>query len=66
VIGEVVNLVAKLEKHTKSERVRALTTRASYALALEQDYRPAHAPEIRIGRKVEGVTDPMDLVVLAS
>jgi adenylate cyclase len=66
VIGEVVNLVAKLEKHTKSEQVRALTTCPSYALALEQDYRPAHAPEIRIGRKVEGVTDPMDLVVLAS
>ena len=65
VIGEVVNLVAKLEKHTKSERVRALTTRASYALALEQDYRPAQPAEIRTGRQVEGVTDPVDLVVLA-
>jgi adenylate cyclase len=43
VIGEVVNLVAKLEKHTKSERVRALTTRPTYALALEQGYAPAQS-----------------------
>jgi adenylate cyclase len=66
VIGEVVNLAAKLEKHTKSERVRALTTRTSYALALEQGYRPVQAPEMRTGREVEGVADPMDLIVLAS
>jgi adenylate cyclase len=65
VIGEVVNLVAKLEKHTKSARIRALTTRASYALALEQGYRPAQPAEIRTARQVEGVTDPVDLVVLA-
>jgi adenylate cyclase len=65
VIGEVVNLVAKLEKHTKSERVRALTTRLTYALALEQGNAPAQALEMRPGRKVEGVTDPVDLVVLA-
>ena len=65
VIGEVVNLVAKLEKHTKSEGVRALTTGKTYALALDQGYRPARAPEIRTRREVDGVTDPVDLVVLA-
>lgn len=65
VIGEVVNLVAKLEKHTKSEGVRALTTSRTYALALEQGYAPAHTVEARPARKVEGVTDPVDLVVLA-
>ena len=66
VIGEVVNLVAKLEKHTKSEGVRALTTGETYALALDQGYRrPARAPEIRTRREVDGVTDPVDLVVLA-
>jgi len=32
VIGEVVNLVAKLEKHTKTEGVRALTTGDAYML----------------------------------
>ncbi len=65
VIGEVVNLVAKLEKHTKSEGVRALTTGESYALALGQGYRPAQPAEMRARQKVEGVTDPVDLVVLA-
>ena len=65
VIGEVVNLVAKLEKHAKSEGARALTTGEAYALARDQGYRPARAPEIRTGRKVEGVTDPVDVVVLA-
>ena len=61
----MVNLCAILEKHTKSERVPALTTRASYALVLKQGYRPVQAPEICSGRPVEGVTDPVDLVVLA-
>jgi adenylate cyclase len=65
VIGEVVNLVAKLEKHTKAEAVRALTTGDSYTLALDQGYRPARPAERRAGRTVEGVTDPADLVVLA-
>lgn len=65
VIGEVVNLVAKLEKHTKSERVRALTTSSTYALALDQGYAPAQAVEMRPGRQVAGVSDPVDLVVLA-
>jgi adenylate cyclase len=65
VIGEVVNLVAKLEKHTKSEHVRAVTTLPTYALALKQDYSPAQAVEMRQGRKIEGVSDPVDLVVLA-
>ncbi len=60
-----MNLVAKLEKHTKIERVRALTTRESYARALEQGYRPAQAVEERPGRSIEGVAHPVDLVVLA-
>jgi adenylate cyclase len=65
VIGEVLNLVAKLEKHTKSEGVRALTTGCAHALALEQGYAPTQAVEMRPERKVEGVPDPVDLVVLA-
>ncbi|HVB17828.1 MAG TPA: adenylate/guanylate cyclase domain-containing protein, partial [Stellaceae bacterium] len=65
VIGEVVNLVAKLEKQTKSEGVRALMTGESYALALEQGYRANRPAEQRPGRKVEGVSDPVDVVVRA-
>jgi len=65
VIGEVVNLVAKLEKHTKREAVQALTTGETYALAVAQGYRAEHEPEYRAGRQVEGVAAPVDLVVLA-
>jgi adenylate cyclase len=53
VIGEVVNLAAKLEKHTKTEGVRALTTGDAYALALDQGYHPARPAEMLAGRKVE-------------
>jgi len=59
-----VNLVAKLEKHTKSERVQALTTRQSYALAVAQGYQPRGKTEDRPGRCVEGVAGPVDLVAL--
>lgn len=65
VIGEVVNLVAKLEKRTKIERVRAVTTRESYNRAREQGYRPAQPVEERLGRSIEGVAHAVDLVVLA-
>jgi adenylate cyclase len=65
VIGEVVNLVATLEKHTKSEGVRALTTGCTHALALEQGYAPQAGRRDAPGRKVEGVTDSVDLVVPA-
>jgi adenylate cyclase len=64
VIGEVVNLAAKLEKHTKVERVEALITRESYALAVEQGYRPQGAVEERPARAVEGVAEPVDLIAL--
>jgi adenylate cyclase len=65
VIGEVVNLVAKLEKHTKTERVQALITAETYALALEQGYHRVPPRERRAGRTIEGVGDPADLVVMA-
>jgi adenylate cyclase len=64
-IGEVVNLVAKLEKHAKQEGVRALTTGESYALAITQGYRPPRAVETRPHRAIDGVSTPLDLVVLA-
>ena len=66
VIGEVVNLVAKLEKHTKPEGVRALTTGGSYALAVAQGYQPRHRPETRPHRVVDGVANPLDLIVLST
>ena len=62
VIGDAVNLAAKLEKHNKAERTRAITTRAAYELALSQGYVGGKA--LRDARTVGGVVAPLDLAVL--
>ncbi len=64
VIGEPVNLAAKLEKANKTEAVSALTTAKTYELAREQGYQPAAEKERRPARAVEGTGEPVDLVVL--
>ncbi|MCW5751973.1 MAG: adenylate/guanylate cyclase domain-containing protein [Alphaproteobacteria bacterium] len=64
VIGDTVNLCAKLEKHNKEEAVSALATRATLELALAQGYRPARTHEIRPERQVAGVGSRVDLCVL--
>lgn len=64
VIGDPVNLSAKLEKHTKAENVRALCPISTYVEAKHQGYRPAAKREERLARKVEGVKTEIDLVVL--
>jgi adenylate cyclase len=66
VIGDAVNLAAKLEKHTKEEAVPALTDRATYDLALAQGYAPPTPRERRANRVVGGVAAPLDLVILAA
>jgi adenylate cyclase len=65
VIGESVNLAAKLEKHTKVERVAALATREAHDVACHQGYAPSPSKEIRSTRTVAGVSDPIDLAVIA-
>jgi adenylate cyclase len=63
VIGDPVNLVAKLEKHTKDEAVAALCTAETYQLALQQGYEPGRARvEQRPGRTIAGVDRQIDLV----
>ena len=64
VIGDPVNVVAKLEKHTKAEAVAALSTADAYDQAIEQGYQPPADRERRAERAVEGVKMPIDLVVL--
>ena len=64
VIGASANLAAKLEKHTKVEAVRALTTQASLEIARAQGYRPRHEPERRSRVRVEGVEAAVDLAVV--
>lgn len=66
VIGDAVNLAAKLEKHTKAEKVRALVDAETYRAALAQGYEPAGSHEPRPARQVEGTEAPMDLVVMSA
>ena len=66
VIGDAVNLAAKLEKHTKAEKVRALTDAETFTTAETQGYRPAEGHERRSTCRVEGTESPMDLVVMAA
>ncbi|MFP6708386.1 MAG: adenylate/guanylate cyclase domain-containing protein [Alphaproteobacteria bacterium] len=64
VIGEPVNLAAKLEKANKAEFVTALSTAQTLALAQDQGYKPPAPLEHRPARSVDGTVEPMDLVVL--
>lgn len=65
VIGDAVNLSAKLEKHTKSEGVRALCTAETFEIAARQGYRSPLNSTQRISRQIEGVDRPIDIVILA-
>lgn len=65
VVGHPVNLAAKLEKLNKDEGTRALCTDDAYQTALSQGYRTAAAADKLPQRIVQGVSDPIDLVILA-
>ena len=65
VIGDAVNFAAKLEKHNKEEETRALTDAVTFARATSQGYVPPAEREHRPGRKVAGVANLVDIVVLA-
>ncbi len=63
VIGSAVNLAAKLENANKALHTRALTDAATYRQAQSQGY--ARTPDLRAATVVEGLTHPIDIVVLA-
>jgi adenylate cyclase len=64
VIGDAVNLAAKLEKHAKLEQARVIATKCAFAKAVEQGGRPSRLRDAA-GAMVEGVAAPVDLVVVA-
>ena len=64
VIGEAVNLAAKLEKHNKVAGTRALVEDFAYRTALEQGYVPARPHDHLRGERLHGVSKAMDVVVL--
>ncbi len=64
VIGDAVNISAKLEKHTKKEGVRALCTAETYRTATAQGYQPPSDRTLLENRMVEGLAEPVDIVVV--
>lgn len=64
VIGDPVNRAAKLQNHTKIEHVRALATVSALDHAVRQGYDKTRAADIRTGREVAGIGEPLDLVVI--
>ena len=64
IIGDSVNLAARLEKQTKRQSCNALTTRAAFELALAQGYVPGATPRPIAAVDIEGIGVPVDLVVL--
>jgi adenylate cyclase len=65
VIGDTVNLAAKLEKHNKLEATRALATAETLERALAQGYRSPRPCGRRPACPVAGLAEPIDLAVLA-
>jgi adenylate cyclase len=64
IIGDSVNLAARLEKQTKRQSCSALTTRAAFELALAQGYMPSATPRPIAAVQIEGIGAPVDLVML--
>lgn len=64
VIGDAVNLAAKLEKHAKLERARVIATKTAHEHALQQGASTSVVREVGAAR-VEGAPEPVDLVILA-
>jgi adenylate cyclase len=63
VIGDAVNLAAKLEKHNKSEKSLAVVPRETVDRAFEQGYRPVINFVLRKQAQISGVDGAMDLNV---
>lgn len=66
VIGEPVNLAAKLDKHAKDEKANAVTTRGAVDTAQLQGYSPRANLETRKSRSVDGVSGTVDLVIISA
>ena len=63
VIGSAVNLSAKLEKHNKVTRSRAITTAEFLEEAKSQGYVPSHDIDIETSN-VEGTSGNFELAIL--
>ncbi len=64
VIGDAVNLAAKLEKHNKEAGTRGLATAEAVMLAEAQGWRPVWDPRPLPSARIAGLAGPIDLVAL--
>jgi adenylate cyclase len=64
VLGNATNRAAKIENYTRKAEVLALTTLETRSLAIEQGYDPLRAEESRLACPVDGIPEPVDLVVI--
>ena len=64
VIGDAVNLSAKLEKHNKELESRGVVTAEAYDLALAQGYAPTGRERRIAGASIAGVAGTLDIVAL--
>lgn len=64
VIGEAVNLSAKLEKQNKAVGCRALALKETFDAACAQGFRPQSEYRVLQAVEVAGVATPVDLVVM--
>lgn len=64
VIGDAVNLAAKLDKQCKVENCIALTSAETLRLARAQGYEPPADLRLLPGRQVDGVGTPIDLAII--
>ncbi len=62
VIGDAANLAAKLEKHNKAERTRAVVAGSAFDLAVAQGFVPIVGPKWRRSATVAGVAAPFEIV----
>ena len=64
IIGDTVNVAAKLEKYTRIEKVPALTTAGSYKQAVVQGFTSDKTFKTLSKRKISAIDETIDLVVI--
>lgn len=64
VIGDPVNVSAKLDRYCKIERCQVLTTEETFNMALQQGFIPTGNIEKLYRRTVEGLSTSINLVIL--
>lgn len=64
-IGDAVNLAAKLEKHTRKQESCFITTRKTLDLAIQQGYEDKTERKILEKEMIRGFQSPIDLIITA-